>query len=125
MNEETLKTLVPAAGVRAKLLHKIQKLNDKSTEARIIHEVSTEARPGHEAANAETVSEASSAPSVEKKRWEPIYTSKGPVTNIISFYMKTARGVEGEGFANVVHVEVTCKQFFGVRNPVNYGKPNL
>ena len=29
MNEETLKTLVPPAGVRAKLLHKIQKLDDK------------------------------------------------------------------------------------------------
>ena len=29
MNEETLKTLVPPAGVRTKLLHKIQKLDDK------------------------------------------------------------------------------------------------
>ena len=29
MNKETLKTLVPPAGVRAKLLHKIQKLDDK------------------------------------------------------------------------------------------------
>ena len=61
MNEETLKTLVPPAGVRAKLLHKIRKLDDKSKEVRIIHEVSTEARPVHEAVNAETVSEASSA----------------------------------------------------------------
>ena len=33
------------------------------------------------------------------------------VTNIISFYMKTARGVEGEGFANFVHVIVYCKLF--------------
>ena len=63
MNEETLKTLVPPAGVRAKLLHKIKKLNDESTEVR-----TTEARPIHEDANAETVGEASSAPSVEKKR---------------------------------------------------------
>ena len=63
MNEETLKTLVPPAGVRAKLLHKIKKLNDESTEVRI-----TEARPIHEDAKAETVGEASSAPSVEKKR---------------------------------------------------------
>ena len=61
MNEETLKTLVPPAGVRAKLLHKIQKLNDKSTHVRIIHEVFTKVRPVHEAVNAETVSEASSA----------------------------------------------------------------
>ena len=60
MNEETLKTLVPPAGVRAKLLHKIRKLDDKSKEVRIIHEVSTEARPVHEAVNAETVCEASS-----------------------------------------------------------------
>ena len=29
MNEETLKTFVPPAGVRAKLLHKIRKLDDK------------------------------------------------------------------------------------------------
>ena len=87
---------------------------DKGTEVRIIHEVSTEARPVHEAVNAETVGEASSAPKVDKKRWEPIYTSKGPVTvtNIISFYMKTARGVEGEGFANFVHVVLYCKLFF-------------
>ena len=93
MNKETLKTLVPPAGVRAKFLHKIRKLDDKSTEVRIIHEVSTEvcteARPVLEAVNAETVGEASSAPTVDKKRWEPIYNSKGPVTNIISFRMKT------------------------------------
>ena len=63
MNEETLKTLVPPAGVRAKLLHKIKKLNDESTEVR-----TTEARPIHEDANAETVGEASSAPSVEKNK---------------------------------------------------------
>ena len=63
MNEETLKTLVPPAGVRAKLLHKIKKLNDESTEVRI-----TEARPIHEDPNAETVGETSSAPSVEKRR---------------------------------------------------------
>ena len=68
MNEETLKTLVPPAGIPAKLLHKIQKLNDKSTDVRIIHEVSTQARPVHEAVNAETVGEASSAPTVDKKR---------------------------------------------------------
>ena len=74
MNEETLKTLVPPAGIRAKLLHKIQKLNDNSTDVRIIHEVSTRARPVHEAVNAETVGEASSAPTVDKKRWEPIYS---------------------------------------------------
>ena len=61
MNEETLKTLVPPAGIRARLLHKIQKLNDNSTDVRIIHEVSTKARPVHEAVNAETVGEASSA----------------------------------------------------------------
>ena len=42
MNKETLKTLVPPAGVRAKFLHKIRKLDDKSMEVRIIHEVSTE-----------------------------------------------------------------------------------
>ena len=65
MNEETLKTLVPPAGVRAKLLHKIQKLNDKSMDVRIIHEVSTKARPVHEAVNAETVGEASSAQTCE------------------------------------------------------------
>ena len=58
---KTLKTLVPPAGIRAKLLHKIQKLNDKSTDVQIIHEVSTKARPVHEAVNAETVGEASSA----------------------------------------------------------------
>ena len=78
MNKETLKTLVPPAGVRAKFLHKIRKLDDKSTEVRIIHEVSTEvcteARPVLEAVNAETVGEASSAPTVDKKRWEPIYS---------------------------------------------------
>ena len=34
------------------------------------------------------------------------------VTNIISFYMKTARGVEGEGFANFVYVVLYCKLFF-------------
>ena len=68
MNEETMKTLVPPAGVRAKLLHKIQKLNEKSTEVRIIHELSTEARPIHEDFIAETVGEASSAPTVDKKR---------------------------------------------------------
>ena len=68
MNEETLKTLVPPAGVRAKLLHKIRKLDDKSKEVRVIHEVSTEERPVHEAVNAETVGEASSAPTVDKKR---------------------------------------------------------
>ena len=68
MNKETLKTLVPPAGVRAKFLHKIRKLDDKSTEVRIIHEVSTEARPVQEAVNAETVGEASSAPKVDKKR---------------------------------------------------------
>ena len=67
MNEETLKTLVPPAGVRAKLLHKIRKLDDKSKEVRIMHEVSTEARPVYEAVNAETVSEASSAPTVDKE----------------------------------------------------------
>ena len=61
MNEETLKTLVPPATIRAKLLHKIQKLNDNSTDVRIIHEVSTKARPVDEAVNAETVGEASSA----------------------------------------------------------------
>ena len=60
--------------------------------------MSTEARPVQEAVNAE----------------KSIYTSKGPVTvtNIISFYMKTARGVEGEGFANFVHVVLYCKLFF-------------
>ena len=75
--------------------------------------MSTEARPVQEAVNAETVGEASSAPTVDKKRWEPIYTSKGPVTvtNIISFYMKTARGAEGEGFTNFVHVVVYRKLF--------------
>ena len=74
MNEETLRTLVPPAGDRAKLLHRVRKRDDKSKEVRIIHEVSTEARPVHEAVNAETVSEASSAPTVDKKRWEPIYS---------------------------------------------------
>ena len=64
MNEETLKTLVPPAGVRTKVLHKIRKLDDKGW---IIPEVSSEARP-------ETVGEASSAPTVDKKRWEPIYS---------------------------------------------------
>ena len=64
MNEETLKTLVPPAGVRAKVLHKIRKLDDKGW---VIHEVSSEARP-------ETVGEASSAPTVDKKRWKPIYS---------------------------------------------------
>ena len=68
MNEETLKTLVAPAGVGAKLLHKIQKLNEKSTEVRIIHELSTEARSIHEDVIAETVGEASSAPTVDKKR---------------------------------------------------------
>ena len=63
MNEETLKTLVPPAGVRAKLLHKIRKLDDKGY---IIQEGSTEARPVLEAVNAETVGEASSAPTVDK-----------------------------------------------------------
>ena len=82
-------------------------------------------RPVQEAVNAETVGEAFSAPTVDKKRREPIYTSKGPVTvtNIISFYMKTARGVEGEGFANFVHVVLYCKLFSC--NPVNYGKSKL
>ena len=77
MNKETLKTLVPPAGVRAKFLHKIRKLDDKSTEVRIIHEVSTEvcteARPVLEAVNAETVGEASSAPTVDK-RGENLFT---------------------------------------------------
>ena len=36
--------------------------------------MSTEARPVHEAVNAETVCKASSAPTVDKKRWEPIYS---------------------------------------------------
>ena len=107
MNEETLKTLVPPARVRAKLLHKIQKLNDKSTDVRIIHKVSTKVRPVYEAVNAETVSEPSSAQQLIKT-YEDLFTSKGPVTNIILFYMKTATGVEGEGFANFVHVVVYC-----------------
>ena len=107
MNEETLKILVPPASVRAKLLHKIQKLNDKSTDVRIIHEVSTKVRPVYEAVNAETVGEPSSAQQLIKT-YEDLFTSKGPVTNIILFYMKTATGVEGEGFANFVHVVVYC-----------------
>ena len=76
MNEETLilRTLVLPAGVRAKLLHKVRKRDHKSKEVQIIHEVSTEALPVHEAVNAETVSEASSAPTVDKRRWEPIYS---------------------------------------------------
>ena len=61
MNEETLKTVVLPAGIRAKLLHNIQKLNDKSTDIQIIHEVSTKERPVHQAVNAETVGEASNA----------------------------------------------------------------
>ena len=59
---------MPPAGVRAELLHEKRKRDDKSTEVRIVHEVSTEARPVHEAVNAETVSEASSAPTVDKMR---------------------------------------------------------
>ena len=52
------------------------------------------------------------------------------VTNIISFYMKTARGVEREGFANFVHVVVYCKLFFPaeirsiMENP-NYNKRDV
>ena len=53
---------------RYKLFHKIQKLNEKSTEVQIIHKLSTEARPIHEDVIAETVGEASSAPTVDKKR---------------------------------------------------------
>ena len=58
---------MPPSGVRAKLFHKIQKLNEKSTEVQIIHELSTEVRPIQEDVIAETVGEASSAPTVDKK----------------------------------------------------------
>ena len=57
---------MPPAGVRAKFLHKIRNLDDKKTEVVIIHEVSTDARPVHEAVNAETVGVAC----------EPIWASK-------------------------------------------------
>ena len=47
------------------------------------------------------------------------------VTNIISFYMKTARGVEGEGFANLSMWSYIVSFFPAIRsimeNP-NYNK---